>query len=249
MQSKKRFRETFIWDADWFMRLSAPEKLFWFYINDQCDNIGVWEPNMRLAQFHIGSEINIDQFFERVNKGKQRLVKRSNGSWLLTDFVKFQYARSKPLNPKSPAHKSYLELMKERNLWDWFLKHYPEVMEEAINSDVLENSKRGLKEVSKSNKDKDKEKATDKEKAKDKDTPTYLNKAESILQAYPKKNGSGSNISLLADIEDVMKDLKTEGVNDPESYLLNEIDKLNRKEAPKPDVFFSELKQRKEVPF
>jgi hypothetical protein len=248
MQSKKRFRETFIWDADWFMRLSDSEKLFWFYINDQCDNIGVWEPNLRLAQFHIGSEIDVSQFFERVNRGKERLTKRPDDSWLLTGFVKFQYARSKPLNPKSPAHKSYLDLMKERNLVNWFIENYPEVMEEALDTNYFKNSKRGLKEVLKSDKDKETDKAKDMEA--DKDKPQRVNglKAETILKAYPKKNDV-SEIALLSDIGDVVKQLETEGINNPESYLLEEIDKLDRKKAPNPSVFFSELKQQKEVPF
>jgi hypothetical protein len=186
MQSKKRFTEINIWEASFFMELTPKQKLFWYYLNDRCDNIGVWEPNFKLVAFNLELEGNPhefgDSFLQALN---DRVIVLESGHWFLPDFVKFQYCKSNNLNSKSPAHKSYIELMKGRNLWEWFCENQMDVMPPDDINEYLklhpktpfsENSKRGLKEVLESHKDKDtdKEKAQEEEKATDTDKDTPL---------------------------------------------------------------------------
>lgn len=178
MQSKKRFTETNIWELNWFSNLTPKQKLFWLYINDKCDNIGVWEPNIGLAAYflkiEIDTEIFMNNFLTSVNIQEERVIVLDNGLWFLPQFVKFQYCKSKPLNPNNSAHKSFIRQIDERNLSKWFLTNQPEVLltnDELKESprrgliELSEGSNRGLIEVSESHKDKDK----DMEKGKNKD--------------------------------------------------------------------------------
>ena len=47
----KRFTEALKWRDPWFLDLSVDGKLAFWYIVENCDNAGVWEPNFRLANF------------------------------------------------------------------------------------------------------------------------------------------------------------------------------------------------------
>lgn len=132
MQSKKRFTETNIWESEWFMNLDPRQKLFWYYLNDRCDNIGVWTPNFTLTGILLNingsTEEFADSFLEAVNRDVERIIILDTGAWFLTGFVKFQYCKANPLSSNSPAHKSYIQLMKQRNLWEYFCREQPDVM-------------------------------------------------------------------------------------------------------------------------
>jgi len=169
MQSKKRFTETNIWELTWFSKLTPKHKLLWFYINDKCDNIGVWEPNFELAAYFLKVEIDIETFMNDfltyVNFDEDRVHIFGNGLWFLPQFVKFQYAKGKPLNPNNSAHKSYLRQLNERNLLEWFLENQPEVL--LPIDDIKESSTRPLLELYKSHKDKGKDLEKDKDMGKE----------------------------------------------------------------------------------
>jgi len=177
MQSKKRFTETNLWDSAWFGELTKDHKLMWLYLNDKADNIGVWEPNFRLAEFHTGINFKAerDPFLEAVNKDDKRIKVLENENWFLTGFVRFQYCSGKPLSSQSNAHNSYLKLMEKRNLWDWFCKNEPEVMPfEDVKAyhemNPTPTLQQGYSKGTRREKDKDKE--PDKESDKDTETET-----------------------------------------------------------------------------
>lgn len=172
MQSKKRFTETNIWDDPIFLELSPKQKLLWFFINDRCDNIGVWTPNPKLVAFNLDIDIDpcqfLDDFIQAINDTELRVHILPSGEWLITNFVKFQYCQRKPLHPNNPAHKSYLALIEEKNLLSWFCANYSETMPESYLNKEKKNSKRPLKDPFETYKEKDK----DKEEEKDKETDT-----------------------------------------------------------------------------
>lgn len=151
MDSKKRFTNNFIWDSKLFQLLEKGEKLFYFYLMAKCDNIGYWDPNFQLAKFHVG-EFDEEVFLKKINDGKKRIIILEDGAWFLTSFTKFQYSQTKPLNPKNPAHKSYIHLMMERNLYDWFIENEPNMMEKARQ---YVGKKRGLNRVFETSKEKE----------------------------------------------------------------------------------------------
>ena len=115
--SKKRFTETAKWEDNWFMELSATEKLFYMYILDRCNNCGVWEVNFKLAEFMIGMKLNQKEI---LNKFKDRIKILEDGQkWLIPKFILFQYGQ---LNPKCKPHLAVIKLLEKHNLTTVF-KH------------------------------------------------------------------------------------------------------------------------------
>lgn len=93
----KRFTETTKWKKDWFQNLSVKHKCLWFYLCDDCDAAGVWEPNFRLASYMIGEAITVDD----LDQMSGRVMKLECGKYLLVPFVAFQ---SGEVSADCPAH-------------------------------------------------------------------------------------------------------------------------------------------------
>ena len=109
--SKKRFTETAKWEDNWFMDLSATEKLFYMYILDRCNNCGVWEVNFKLAEFMIGMKLDQKEILEKFN---DRIKILEDGKkWLIPKFISFQYGQ---LNPKCKPHLAVIKLLEKHNL-------------------------------------------------------------------------------------------------------------------------------------
>lgn len=117
----KRFTDTELWKKPWFMEMTPAEKLAWYYITIECDNVGVWTPNFRLAEFMIGTQLDWDKFKEKCNDNIHVL---EDGKWFLIDFVRFQH--SDLFNGStSNACKSYVLLLKKHGVYYLF----PELFE------------------------------------------------------------------------------------------------------------------------
>lgn len=101
-----------MWKKPWFRELSPAEKAAWFYIKDECDNVGVWCPDFKLAEFQIGESIDWDSLPSKTNGNIEVL---ENGKWFLVDFVEFQYGGLKD-DPKNKPHQSYLKLLQSHGL-------------------------------------------------------------------------------------------------------------------------------------
>jgi hypothetical protein len=159
----KRFTDSAIWGKEWFMDLKAGEKAAWFYIKDQCDAVGVWQPNFKLASFILGSEdMDWEEFRQRCNGNIELLP---NGKWFLPDFCSFQYGEIS-LESTSKPIMSYVKLLRAHGLLERVLKPYGRSYE---SSQEKEKEKE---------KEKDKEKDKDKEKEKEKrDSGREENKA------------------------------------------------------------------------
>lgn len=195
MQSKKRFIETSNWDEPFFMELTPKQKLCWFFINDRCDNIGVWTPNPKLLAFILDIEDNPRQFAEdflqAINNYGELILITPSGDWLLKHFVKFQFCKKKPLSVTSTATKSYLDLMVEKKLLTWFRENYPETLPESYLMDDFETPSRPLIEPSETHKEKDKEKDMDKDKERDKEKGMERDKDKEKAQEREFLNGTG----------------------------------------------------------
>ena len=109
----KRFTDTDTWKKQWFMELTPAEKIAWFYIKDDCDCIGVWTPNFRLAEFVIGMQLDWEKFR---NKCNDNIMILDNEKWWLKDFCYFQYGILKDsCNP----HKTYIKKLTEAGLIEY----------------------------------------------------------------------------------------------------------------------------------
>lgn len=112
----KRFFDTDLWQKPWFMDLAPSDKIAWFYLIGACDNVGVWTPNFRLANFQIGTEIDWEDFINRCNGN---IVITDKGKWWLVDFCRFQHPDLDE-GSSSNAVKSYVTLLKKHGLFEQY---------------------------------------------------------------------------------------------------------------------------------
>ena len=106
----KRFTDTEIWKKKWYCDLSPAMKIFWRYICDNCDNSGVWEKNIALAEFQIGcklSEKDILDYF------KGNIVPLKENKLLVVDFISFQYGQ---LKKECIPHRNIFNLLEKHGL-------------------------------------------------------------------------------------------------------------------------------------
>jgi len=104
--------DTAKWDDEWFMNLSGPTKLLWYYLTDQCDHAGVWKVNQRLAVFKIGLDINWSESLAEL--GDRIAVLPCGDRWFIRKFVEFQYG-SMP-NASNRAHLGVLKVLNQFSL-------------------------------------------------------------------------------------------------------------------------------------
>jgi len=128
----KRFTETDIWTRKkWFMKLKPKYKLFWYYIKDHCDSVGVWDENIELANFVIGDEYTVE---DTLLAFKQHIIVMKNGKWWVKDFCEFQYGVLSEKSTSKPIL-SYVHKLKQHTLWIPYLKGIKGVQEKEKEED------------------------------------------------------------------------------------------------------------------
>lgn len=96
------------------MGLPVKYKAFWFYICDQCDSAGIWEPNIPLATAQIGESIELNEILQ-VFKG--RIEALPGDKFWIKQFVDFQYGiLSSDCKPHLPILKRLQSLGLERRV-------------------------------------------------------------------------------------------------------------------------------------
>lgn len=98
----KRFTEALKWRDPWFRGLSVDGKLAFFYLVDNCDAAGVWEPDFQLANFCLHRDIDWDTVRQEFG---DRIVILAGGKWWIRKFPAFQYGI---LSDKCAPHKTVI---------------------------------------------------------------------------------------------------------------------------------------------
>tara|TARA_R100001530_G_scaffold23470_1_gene19157 strand:- start:34 stop:777 length:744 start_codon:yes stop_codon:yes gene_type:complete len=99
----KRFTDTGLYDKEWFQELELKNKVFWEYITKKCDHAGIWEVNIRMANYIIGANFKKDELLEVF---KNRIIVVDNDKWFIPKFLIFQYGTE--LNDKNRVHNSVI---------------------------------------------------------------------------------------------------------------------------------------------
>ena len=121
----KRFTDTDKWHKQWFRKLKPIEKVAWFYITENCDNVGVWDTDFELANYIIGENVDWENFVTKVNGNIEIL---SNNKWWLVDFCEFQHPDLNPDSTSKPIQ-SYIKLLKKHKLYEKIIKGYTKGMD------------------------------------------------------------------------------------------------------------------------
>lgn len=106
----KRFTETRKWGDPWFRALPPHIKTFWQFLCDNCDNAGLWDCDMVLAEFLIGIKYDKAEVLLHFQKNVTVL---DGGKWFLPKFILFQWG---PLNPENKCHKGILRILNDSHL-------------------------------------------------------------------------------------------------------------------------------------
>lgn len=107
----KRFLDTNVFDKEWFQELEPKYKLFWFYMISKCDHAGIWNVNIRMANFVINHEYKKEDVLKAFN-GK--IIQMEDDKWFIKKFIKFQYGED--LNPANRVHKSVIKILEDNQI-------------------------------------------------------------------------------------------------------------------------------------
>lgn len=108
----KRFIDTSIWNKQWYRKLGAAEKVAWLYLLTSCDAVGVWDADLELAEFSIGSKVDWEALRTAANGNIEVL---DNGKWWVVDFCKYQHGDLMSHKNSAPI-RCYLSLLSKHGL-------------------------------------------------------------------------------------------------------------------------------------
>lgn len=165
------------------MDLPNKYKLFWLFLITDCDHVGIWQVNYKVASFYVGDHLEPAEC-ERILK--DRIIKINDGKyWFIPKFIEFQYGVN--LSTKNRALISVIENLKKNDL----LKFLPGINIKEAPSKELTSSLEAAK-------DKDKDK--DKDKVKDKDLNEENENAESIWRGIYLSNPGKVEIDFVKEL-------------------------------------------------
>lgn len=107
----KRFSETDKWRDPWFRSLSAPAKLVFLYVIDNCNNAGFLELDKELLV--IFTKMKSEHLEGALEALKRGIIGASGWVWVRR-FLRHQ--KNEDLNPENPAHKQIISLLKDQVL-------------------------------------------------------------------------------------------------------------------------------------
>tara|TARA_R100001443_G_scaffold1349_1_gene5095 strand:- start:135 stop:515 length:381 start_codon:yes stop_codon:yes gene_type:complete len=117
---RKRFLDADINAKSWFRKLTAQEKVLWYYISTSCSHDGFFELDDEAIQFYCnGYEGEIPE----VIKEKMGMIQIDDSQYLLKEWIKFQY---KELKENVSTHKRIIERLRRKGLD----QHFPELQED-----------------------------------------------------------------------------------------------------------------------
>lgn len=104
-------------DERWFCSFKPQFKLAWMYIWMRSDLVGVWDPNLELANFQLSHEIKWEEFLK---ENQERIKVLGNGKWWLMKYCPFQFGDFSPTSRVHQAAKRTLNghgISDEDSLW------------------------------------------------------------------------------------------------------------------------------------
>lgn len=101
-----RYSDTLKWQDEWFVDLTAIEKLLFMYLCDNCDIAGFFELSYRKIAFDINCK---ESEIKGAIKGLERglIVSDDEKCLLVKNFIKHQ--KNLPINPENKAHQGILK--------------------------------------------------------------------------------------------------------------------------------------------
>lgn len=124
----KRDRDTAIWKDTFYRSLSPLYKCFWDFINDDCDNSGVWIVDFKVASLVIGKKIKEEVALELI--GPRILIFDDGRKWWIKTFLSEKLGFGE-LSPGHKFQKSIMDLLDKHKVKE--IKGYPEGIQRVID--------------------------------------------------------------------------------------------------------------------
>lgn len=106
----KRLTDTEKWKKPFIRGLDAAYKLLWFYVCDDCNHAGIWQPEFDIAKIRIGEDVQEEKAKELF---KGHIIIFNETKWFIPDFIEFQYGK---LSPQNRAHNAVIHILSKYNL-------------------------------------------------------------------------------------------------------------------------------------
>ncbi len=116
---RKRFLDSDINSKSWYRKLTAQEKVLWYYITTSCTYDGFFEHDAESIAFYCNG---YNGKIPEVIKEKMGMIKVDDTQYLLVNWIKFQY---KELKENVATHKRIIERLRRKGLD----QHFPELQE------------------------------------------------------------------------------------------------------------------------
>tara|TARA_R100000655_G_scaffold108380_1_gene160191 strand:- start:630 stop:992 length:363 start_codon:yes stop_codon:yes gene_type:complete len=115
---RKRFLDADINNKSWFRKLSAEEKVLFYYMSTSCGHDGIWEYDKDAIGFYCNGFKNE---IPEIIKEKLGMVQTDEPTqFLLVKWLRFQY---KELKENVATHKRIIQRLREKGLD----VHFPEL--------------------------------------------------------------------------------------------------------------------------
>lgn len=108
------FSDTEKWKKQFFKDFSAHEKLWWCYIWDQSDRVGVWYEDYEVGSIYTGVKIDKNSF---VNSFLPLLIPLSKKRWYIRGYLRDQYGAE--LSFKSNMHLGVTKTLRQHQIVDF----------------------------------------------------------------------------------------------------------------------------------
>lgn len=100
--------DTQVWSESWFRGLRSEVKLFWMFLQADCDIAGWWNPDWDLVAARL--KVDIDPQAIRISlEDAGQIIVHKSGWWELTEYCRQQYPNG--LKQSSGYHKGALKLL------------------------------------------------------------------------------------------------------------------------------------------
>ncbi|PAU95396.1 hypothetical protein CK503_04155 [Aliifodinibius salipaludis] len=237
MDSKKRSLEIRIWDKPFFSDFNQAEKLFWWFVNTKCDNVGVYQHNCKLAEFHCGGELDLNSFVKKIGSSEYPISFLDESTLWLEYFVRETWGTLSTGNNLGP---SCYKLLVKHGLLEEFISKYPN----CINKKAFLDSGFTLPQVKDKPgaKDQNKQQIQGQTKASADAINISINEDISsiLINKFKKINRNVlqdiSDIALEGHISKTLEILEEKGIDDPVSYLIQKADEMVEKYESDKDV-------------
>ncbi len=118
--------------------------MFWIYLLDACDSVGVWEENVILASRIIGYEYSLDTLLKDFKK--QIYIFKDQRKWWISDFCLFQYGILRENSTSKPIL-SYIFLLKKHQLWEEYSKGIDTLKEKEQEKELVKEQEKEKKKM------------------------------------------------------------------------------------------------------